>query len=73
MLSLLSFASRVAGTRAADVFAATGPASLVFLVAVEVLPTFDVVPGLEVAAVAERPAAALDPTLAVELLLLLAG
>lgn len=62
----------MAGTLAADVFAAAGLASLVFLAAVEVLPTLDVA-GLEVAAAAERLAGALDPTLGAAELLLLAG
>lgn len=72
MLSLPSFESRVAGTLA-DVFAATGLASLAFFVAVEALPTLDVVPGLvpglEVGAAVGRLAVVLDPTLGAELLL----
>lgn len=76
MLSLPSFASRVAGTLAEDVFTAAAPASVTFFAAsvtffaaVEALPTLDVVPGLEMGAVVGRFAVVLDPTLGAELLL----
>lgn len=64
VLSLLSFASRAAGTLAAVVFAGAGPA---FLAVVEALPGLCVAVGLEVAA-AGRLAGALGPVFDTELL-----